>query len=68
MACWPWIVPHERQGVNMDDFPNVGRWYEQMKTRPGLQRGFDVYKELRTAGMDAKAKEILFGQKGAARA
>jgi GST-like protein len=64
MACWPWIVPHERQGVSMGDFPNVGRWYEKMKTRPALQRGFDVCKELRRgAGMDAKAKEILFGHK-----
>ena len=45
--------------------PNVGRWYEKMKTRPALQRGFDVCKELRGAGMDAKAKEILFGHKRA---
>jgi GST-like protein len=67
MACWPWIVPHERQGVNFDDFPNVLRWYEKMKSRPGVRRGFDVCKEIRTAGMDAKAKEILFGQKGAGR-
>jgi GST-like protein len=65
MACWPWIVPHERQGVNFDDFPNVGRWYEKLKTHPALQRGFDVCKELRGAGMDAKAKEILFGHKRA---
>jgi len=65
MACWPWIVPHERQGVSFDDFPSVGRWYERMKMRPALRRGFDVLKELRTGGMDAKAKEILFGQKGA---
>jgi GST-like protein len=66
MACWPWIVPHERQGMSMADFPNVGRWYERMKARPALRRGFDVLKEVRTAQMDAKAKEILFGQKGAA--
>ena len=64
MACWPWIVPHERQGVNFDDFPNVGRWYEKMKTRPALQRGFDLLEEIRSTGMDAKAKEILFGQDG----
>jgi GST-like protein len=68
MACWPWIVPHERQGVDLGDTPNIQRWYETMKTRPALRRGFDVYKEIRTSGMDAKAKEILFGQKGAAKA
>ncbi len=67
MACWPWIVPHERQGQNLDDFPNVKRWYEKMKGRPGVRRGFDVGIELRKAqaaagGMDEKAKKILFGQ------
>ena len=64
MACWPWIVPHERQGVDFGDFPNVRRWYEKMKARPALRRGFDLLEEIRSTGMDAKAKEILFGQDG----
>ena len=65
MACWPWIVPHERQGMDFDDFPYVKRWYEQMKTRPGVQRGFDVLRDMRRAGakMDDQAKGILFGQR-----
>jgi GST-like protein len=67
MACWPWIVPHERQGLALGDYPNVQRWYETMKARPALRRGFDVLREIRTTGMDAKAKEILFGQTGAAK-
>lgn len=62
MACWPWIVPHEMQGQNLDDFPNVKRWYDQMKTRPGVRRGFDVLKDVRKAGMDEEAKRVLFGQ------
>jgi len=64
MACWPWIVPHERQGVDFGDFPNVRRWYEKMKARPALRRGFDLLEEIRSTGMDAKAKQILFGQDG----
>jgi GST-like protein len=62
MACWPWIVPHELQGQTLDDFPNVKRWYDQMKTRPGVQRGFDVLRDVRKAGMDEEAKRVLFGQ------
>jgi GST-like protein len=62
MACWPWIVPHELQGQNLDDFPNVKRWYDQMKTRPGVRRGFDVLRDVRKAGMDEEAKRVLFGQ------
>ena len=63
MACWPWIVPHENQGQDLEQFPQVKRWYEKMKTRPGLRRGFDVGRELRTEGMDEEAKKILFGQR-----
>ena len=65
MACWPWIVPHERQGQKLADFPNLSRWYEKMKTRPGVQRGFDVGKEIRqamSAGPDDEARKVLFGQ------
>jgi GST-like protein len=62
MACWPWIVPHERQGIDLAEFPNVQRWNDTMKARPALRRGFDVCKDLRKSGMDPKAKEILFGQ------
>jgi len=66
MACWPWIVPHERQGVNLAKTPNVQRWYEQMKARPAVVRGFDLCKDLRAGSMDDQAKAILFGQTGAA--
>jgi GST-like protein len=67
MACWPWAVPHERQGITLDEFQNVRRWYDAMKERPGVRRGFDVGAELRNAvqkagGMDEEAKKILFGQ------
>ena len=66
MACWPWVVPHERHGQRIEEFPNLKRWYDLMKTRPGVQRGFDVGKEIRqqaTQGMDAQARSILFGQR-----
>jgi GST-like protein len=65
MACWPWIVLHERQGIDIEEFQDVKRWHEKMKTRPGVQRGFDAAKELRqasSAGPDEQAKKILFGQ------
>jgi len=62
MACWPWIVPHERQGQRLEDFPNLKRWFETMRARPAVQRGFAIGKELRQAAMDEQAKKILFGQ------
>ena len=28
MAAYPWIVPHERHGQKLADFPNVKRWFD----------------------------------------
>jgi GST-like protein len=64
IACWPWIVPYERQGQDLDEFPDLKRWFETMKSRPAVQRGFELGQELRrTGGMDEEAKKVLFGQR-----
>jgi GST-like protein len=63
IACWPWIVPHERQGQKLEETPHLHRWYERIKSRPAVRRGFELGMELRQAGgTDEKAKQILFGQ------
>ncbi len=65
MACWPWIITYKSQGVAMDEkFPNVRRWYDHCKQRPGLRRGYEAGREFGKPGkMDKKAKEILLGLK-----
>jgi GST-like protein len=68
MACWPWILPHERHGQHLDQFPNLQRWYEHLKTRPALRRGYDVGREIRQLskdGPDEAARRVLFGQRAA---
>jgi GST-like protein len=40
MASYPWIVPYERQGQNLDDFPNLKRWFATMKARPAVVRAY----------------------------
>lgn len=40
MAAYPWIVPHERQSQNLDDFPNVRRWFETITARPAVIRAY----------------------------
>jgi GST-like protein len=42
VATWPWISRHEWQGVSIDEYPAVKRWYEEIKARPAVQRGYDV--------------------------
>ena len=40
MACYPWIHSHERQSQNLDDFPNLKRWFEAISARPATQRAY----------------------------
>jgi GSH-dependent disulfide-bond oxidoreductase len=64
MAAYPWIVPHERQGQNLDEFPNVKRWFKTIQARPAVQRAYDIAETINpTTGMSDSAKSILFGQR-----
>jgi len=47
MACWPWIVTWKAQGIPLERFPNLRRWYDALKQRPALRRGYELGKELR---------------------
>lgn len=44
IATWPWISRFEWQQIDMNDFPNVKRWYVAVAERPGTQAGYDVPK------------------------
>jgi GSH-dependent disulfide-bond oxidoreductase len=68
MASYPWIVPYERQGQKLEDFPNLKRWFEAVKARPATQRAYDRAKEVNPnppATMTEEAKKVLFGQTAA---
>jgi GST-like protein len=59
IACWPWVVSHERQGQSLDDFPHVKRWFEAVRRRPAVRRAYAAGHE-RMA--DAEAYRYLYGQ------
>ena len=68
MAIWPWIVPWERQGQDLEEFPNLKRWFETVGARPAVQAGRwlgkDLGRDLARAGREADAQRaILFGQR-----
>jgi GST-like protein len=63
MACYPWTVPHERQGQNLDDFPHLKRWFHAIKQRPAVQRAYELAKRVNVKPtVDDQAKKVLFGQ------
>ena len=70
MACYPWIVPHEVHKQNLDDFPNIKRWFEAIKARPATLRAYAKGEEVRPSGtpMTDEQKKILFGQTPASKA
>jgi len=39
IAVFPWAMRHEWQGISLDEFPNMKRWYETIEARPGVKRG-----------------------------
>ena len=63
MASYPWIVPYERQGQNLDDFPHLKRWFEAIRARPAVIRAYERGKEINSQPtMSEEAKKVLFGQ------
>jgi GST-like protein len=46
IATWPWISRFEWQGIDLNMFPNVKRWYLAIAARPAVVRGYGVPKVL----------------------
>jgi GST-like protein len=62
MAIMPWLRSYERQGVNMDDYPNVRRWFDRINERPAVKRGLQVLADRRRTGpLTPEQREVMFG-------
>jgi GSH-dependent disulfide-bond oxidoreductase len=62
MAAYPWIVPHEAQGQNLDDFPHLKRWFEAIKRRPATLRAYERGAAFSSSPITEESRKILFGQ------
>jgi GST-like protein len=40
MAIYPWIVSHKWQSQNLEDFPNVLRWFNHIQNRPTTVKAY----------------------------
>ncbi|MBX6323531.1 MAG: glutathione S-transferase N-terminal domain-containing protein [Rhodospirillaceae bacterium] len=66
IAIYPWIVPYERQGQRLEDFPHLKRWFEAVRARAAVVRAYEKAKAVNTEStMTEEAKRILFGQTAA---
>jgi GSH-dependent disulfide-bond oxidoreductase len=66
MAIYPWVVPYERQGQKLEDFPHLKRWFEAMRDRPAVKRAYAKAQEINTTPtVSAESRKVLFGQTAA---
>jgi GSH-dependent disulfide-bond oxidoreductase len=65
MACYPWVLPWERQGQNIEDFPHLKRWLEAIKARPAVIKAYEWTPKINPNQGGIRTPEeraILFGQ------
>jgi GST-like protein len=62
IACFPWTMTHKAQGFTLDDYPNVKRWYADVRARPQVQAGLAVGKFVKEP-FDEEARKNMFGQR-----
>jgi GST-like protein len=65
MACYPWVVPYERYGQNLDDFRQLRRWFEMIKARPATIRAYAHAPVSYSKPITDEERKILFGQTAA---
>lgn len=61
IANLPWLLGHERQGVEIAPYPHLRRWLDELTARPAVQKGLSVPPRS-DAPMDERAREMLFGK------
>ena len=42
IATYPWVARYDWQNVDLADFPNVKRWFDDMSARPAVEKGMNV--------------------------
>ncbi len=63
MASYPWIVPYERQQQKLEDFPNLKRWFESIRSRSAVIHAYEKGQPFTSRPtITEESRKILFGQ------
>jgi GST-like protein len=62
IACFPWTMTHKAQGFTLDDYPDVKRWYAEVRARPHVQAGLAIGKFVKEP-FDEEARKNMFGER-----
>lgn len=62
MACYPWILKHPVLTLQLDDFPHLKRWFDELALRPAIIRSYQIGKSINTTPtVTEESKKFLFG-------
>jgi GST-like protein len=63
MACYPWVVPHQRQQQELESFPALAAWFHRVAARPATQKAYALAKTINVQPtVNAQSSALLFGQ------
>ena len=65
MAILPWTRSYVRQGIDLENFPNIARWREKLHKRKAVQKAYEIGKNKQTDLRQLSGEEWqkLFGTK-----
>src|SRR5262249_35833510 len=63
MSVMPWLRFPERQGVNIEEYPNLKDWRDRIAARPAVKKALEVLADRRraTPSFTKEQAEVLFG-------
>lgn len=63
MASYPWVFKHPYLKLQLDDFPNLERWFNQVAARPATIRAYEKGATINTTPtVTEESKKFLLGQ------
>ena len=68
MAIFPWLRSYEKQGVAIEEYPTLKRWFDMIAARPAVQRALKVLADKSAPKpLDEKTRALLYGDQQYAR-
>ena len=62
MAIFPWCRLHKRQRQDLEDYPNVKRWFQLIAARPAVAKDMDKLEDI-VEGFSEESWEVAFGDR-----
>ena len=69
MICYPWAASWEMRKIDLDEFPNVKRWMEELGSRPAVLKamaaGAEYQEDMSKLSEEEKARraKLLYNQR-----